>query len=140
MCLGFLLEEYYPRKFYPADPGLIQAFDASGRSHLGHALETAVFQELDRRRAEIAYVRCGNALEVDFLARFPDGTTELIQVCADLADPATRARELRALETAAVHHPRATRRMLVRNRDAIAGTTAPPGLTIEPASDWMLRP
>lgn len=129
-----------PRKIYPADPGLILAFDASGRSHTGHALETAVFHELDRRRAEIAYVKCGDGLEVDFLARFPDGTTELIQVCADLADPSTRARELRAMETAAQLHPGATRRLLVLNRDAIAGTAAPPDLTIEPASDWMLRP
>jgi hypothetical protein len=41
---------------------------------------------------------------------------------------------------AAALHPHATRRLLVLNRDAIAGTTAPPGLIIEPASDWMLRP
>jgi hypothetical protein len=129
-----------PRKIYPADPGLIHAFATSGRTHTGHALETAVFHELERRRAEITYVKCGDGLEVDFLARFPDGTAELIQVCADLADPMTCARELRAMEAAAPLHPHATRRLLVLNRDAIAGTTAPPGLTIEPASDWMLRP
>ena len=41
-----------PRKIYPADPGLIPAFDASGRANLGHSLETAVLNELDRRRAE----------------------------------------------------------------------------------------
>ncbi len=129
-----------PRKIYPADPGLIHAFDASGRSHIGHALETAVFHELERRHAEIAYVKCGDGLEVDFLARFPEGEAELIQVCADLSDPATRARELRAMEAAATLHPTASRRLLVLNRDAIAGTLAPAGLTIEPASDWMLRP
>jgi predicted AAA+ superfamily ATPase len=28
-----------PRKPYPADPGLIKAFDASGRANLGHALD-----------------------------------------------------------------------------------------------------
>jgi uncharacterized protein len=37
-----------PRKLYPADPGLIQAFDASGRANFGHALETAVLNELER--------------------------------------------------------------------------------------------
>ena len=98
-----------------------------------------MFHELERRLAEITYVKCGDGLEIDFLARFPDGTTELIQVCADLSDPATCARELRAMEAAAPLHPHATRRLLVLNRDAIAGTTAPPGLTIESASDWILR-
>ena len=39
-----------PRKVYPVDPGLIRAFDASARANLGHALETAVLNELERRR------------------------------------------------------------------------------------------
>jgi len=127
-----------PRKIYPADPGLIGAFDASGRSNLGHALEMAVFHELERRKAEIGYVKCGDGLEVDFLARFPARGEELIQVCTDLGDPKTRERELRALDAAAVDHPRATRRLLVLNRDGAAGVSAP-GVTIEPAGDWMLR-
>src|SRR5205085_12597773 len=42
-----------PRKVYPADPGLIHAFDVSGRANLGHALETAVFNELQRRGAQV---------------------------------------------------------------------------------------
>jgi hypothetical protein len=128
-----------PRKIYPSDPGLISAFAASGRANVGHALETVVFHELDRRDAEIAYVKCGGDLEVDFLARFPDGSEELIQVCADLSDPATHARELRAIEAAADLHPQATRRLLVLNRDAMDGAKPPPELTIEPASDWILR-
>ncbi len=52
-----------PRKFYPADPGQVEAFDASGRSNIGHVLETVVLNELERRGADIAYVktarRCG---------------------------------------------------------------------------------
>lgn len=63
---------------------------------------------------------------------------ELIQVCTDLGDPKTRQRELRALDAAAVDHPRATRRLLVLNRDGAVGVSAP-GVTIEPAGDWMLR-
>jgi hypothetical protein len=45
-----------PRKAYPIDPGLIPVFDRSGRADLGHALETAVALELERRGAELAYV------------------------------------------------------------------------------------
>ena len=32
-----------PRKAYPVDPGLIPLYERTGRSNLGHALETAVF-------------------------------------------------------------------------------------------------
>jgi predicted AAA+ superfamily ATPase len=42
-----------PRKLYPADPGLIEAFDASGRANLGHALESVVLNELERSGAEV---------------------------------------------------------------------------------------
>ena len=63
-----------PRKAYPIDPGLIAVFDRSGRANLGHALETAVALELDRRGAEKAYVRTKDGHEVDFLARFVDGS------------------------------------------------------------------
>jgi predicted AAA+ superfamily ATPase len=42
-----------PRKLYPVDPGLIRAYDTSGRSNFGHALETAVLNELGRRKAEV---------------------------------------------------------------------------------------
>ena len=72
-----------PRKLYPADPGLIKAFDASGRSNIGHALEAAVSNELERRGAEVGYVKTRRGLEVDFLARHAAGGEELVQVCAD---------------------------------------------------------
>ncbi len=45
-----------PRKAYPVDPGLIPLYERAGRSNLGHALETAVFLELERRGYEAAYV------------------------------------------------------------------------------------
>ena len=89
-----------PRKIYPADPGLIPAFDASGRANLGHSLETAVLNELERRRAEAGYVKTADGLEVDFLVRYRNGEQELVQVCANLKSPETVARELRALAAA----------------------------------------
>jgi hypothetical protein len=42
-----------PRKVFPGDPGLVQAFDSSGRSKLGRGLETAVLNELGARGAEV---------------------------------------------------------------------------------------
>jgi len=97
-----------PRKVYPIDSGLIPIFDRSGRANVGHALETCAALELERRGAEISYVRTSTGYEVDFLARYPDGGEELIQVCADLDAPATREREMRALLEASAEYPRAT--------------------------------
>jgi uncharacterized protein len=126
-----------PRKIYPADPGLIPAFDASGRANLGHSLETSVLNELERRRAETGYVKTIDGLEVDFLVRYRNGEQELIQVCADLKSPETVARELRALAAAAKEHPRARRRLLVLDRDA-AGEVEAQGVEVLPAYEWML--
>ena len=102
-----------PRKLYPVDPGLIQAFDSGGRSNAGHALELVVFHELRRRGADVAYVKTKDNLEVDFLARYPGGREELIQVCVDPSEPATLGRELAALDAAGIEHPRAVRQLIV---------------------------
>ena len=126
-----------PRKIYPADPGLIPAFNASGRANLGHSLETSVLNELERRRAETGYVKTIDGLEVDFLVRYRNGEQELLQVCADLKSPETVARELRALAAAAKEHPRAKRRLLVLDRDA-AGEVEAQGVEVLPAYEWML--
>ena len=126
-----------PRKIYPVDPGLIAAFDTSGRANLGHSLETAVLNELERRRAEVGYVKTAEGLEVDFLVRYRNGDQELIQVCASLKSSETVARELRALTATAKEHPRAQRRLLVLDRDA-AGEVEAPGVDVLPVYEWML--
>jgi predicted AAA+ superfamily ATPase len=128
-----------PRKLYPADPGLIKAFAASGRANLGHALETVVFNELERRGAEVGYVKTATGLEVDFLARHRAAGEELLQVCADVSAPDTLAREVRALKEAAKEHPRARRRLLVLDRDALVRPGAP-GIEVRPAYEWLLAP
>lgn len=126
-----------PRKIYPADPGLIPAFDASGRVNLGHALETAILNELERRKVETGYVKTVDGLEVDFLARYRDAGEELIQVCADLRSSGTAARELRALAAAAREHPRARRRLLVLDRGS-AGEIEAEDVEVQPAYEWLL--
>lgn len=106
-----------PRKIYPIDPGMIPAFDRSGRPNLGHALETVVRNELERRGAEVGYVKTADGHEVDFLVRYPAGGAQLLQVCADPSDPATLERELRSLAAAA----RA-------------------GVEVQPVYEWLLAP
>ncbi len=126
-----------PRKSYPVDPGLIPVFDRSGRANLGHALETAVLVELERRRAEIFYVKTPQGYEVDFLAHYPSGERELIQVCADAADTGTARRELRALEAAGRQFP-AARKLLLTSTHAGLPKEMPPDVVAHPAYVWML--
>jgi predicted AAA+ superfamily ATPase len=108
------------------------------RSNIGHALETAVFIELERRRASVTYVRTPEGREVDFLARSPGGDVELIQVCADAAAVATLDRELRALKEAGQRYPGAVKRILTLTQDAIPAAL-PKGIVAQPAYEWMLR-
>ncbi len=89
-----------PVKVYPNDMAWIPVFDRVGRANVGHALETAVFLELRRRKAQVTYVKTHEGYEVDFLARYAD-REELVQVCADISDADTRHREVRALLSAA---------------------------------------
>ena len=126
-----------PRKAYPIDPGLISLYERTGRVNLGHALETAVFLELERRGCEADYVRTRAGGEVDFFARNPEGDAILIQVCTDVSDPATFEREVRALAAAATEYREATPLLLTFD-------TLPPRLPLpkplrwQPAIAWLL--
>ena len=127
-----------PRKAYPVDPGLIPIYDTTGRANIGHALETAVLVELERRRLDVNYVRTPQGYEVDFLVRGPDRRPELVQVCADLSDTAVLGRELRALEAAGERFPDAGKLLLTLDRDHLPGTL-PDGVRVETAIEWMLN-
>lgn len=120
------------------DPGLIPVFDPTGRANLGHTLETAVLLELARRGCDVTYVLTPEGYEVDFLARDATGETELIQVCADLSDPATATRECRALATAGKLFPRARRRLPTLTQDGLP-TEPPAGLEMQSAGEWLLQ-
>jgi predicted AAA+ superfamily ATPase len=128
-----------PRKVYPADPALIPVFDRSGKANTGHALESVVFTELQRRGAEIAYVKTAGGFEVDFLARYPDNSEELIQVCTSIDDPDTREREVRALKDAEKEHPGAKQTILtLESRLPFPHVQDP--VNVLPAWSWMLLP
>lgn len=127
-----------PRKVYPVDTGLIALFDRSGKANTGHALETAVWHELQRRGFEAAYVRTAAGFEVDFSVRSPTAGEALIQVCAELDDPATLAREVRALQDAATVSPHASLHLIAL--DAPPGLQVPAGVQLHRAADWLLQP
>ena len=126
-----------PRKAYPVDPGLIPLFDRTGRASSGHALETAVLVELERRGLAVTYLRTPEGHEVDFLARSATGEAQFLQVSSDAAEPGTAEREIRALEEAGRLYPKAERRLLTQTRDALPGDV-PAGIVVQPAYEWML--
>jgi predicted AAA+ superfamily ATPase len=126
-----------PRKAYPVDPGFIPVFDRSGKANVGHALETCVLVELERRRAEVTYAKLGDGSEIDFVARYPDGRVELIQVCADMASRATAERETGALAAARAEYPDADRLVIVA--EPPPAPIRVPGIRIATAEEWLLR-
>lgn len=126
-----------PRKAYPVDPGLIPVYERTARSNLGHALETAVLLELERRGYQSDYVRTVEGLEVDFLAQAAGQQPTLIQVCLDMSDPATREREVRALAAAAAEIPGSS--ALLLTLDSTPPTPPLPApLLWRPAAAWLL--
>lgn len=88
-----------PRKAYPADPALSRVAAFAKPDDVDHRLEDLVYLELRRRGlADVGYALTSDGFEVDLCGRGVDGDLRLVQVCAHLSDPDTRARELRALE------------------------------------------
>lgn len=126
-----------PRKAYPVDPGLIPVFDRSGKTNLGHVLETAVALQLERLGAETSYVRNESGSEVDFLARHPEGRQELIQVCVDLDSAVARDREFKALLESARKYPKAELHVVVLNAEAMRDVPKP--IRINAALTWLLE-
>ena len=126
-----------PRKAYPIDPGLVSLYERTGRVNLGHALETAVLLELERRGCEVDYVRTRDGYEVDFFARTPEGGATLIQVCADVSDPATYEREVRSLAAAASEYRRSTPLLLTFETLPLRSPLPKP-LRWQPAIAWLL--
>lgn len=125
-----------PRKAYPIDPGLIPVFDRTGRANRGHALETAIRVELERRRMEVTYVRTVEGHEVDFLARRAGVEPALIQVCAELDAPDVHEREVRALREAAKEHPRASLHLITLTPQSAVGLAE--NVQVHSAAVWLL--
>jgi predicted AAA+ superfamily ATPase len=125
-----------PRKVYPADTGIIPLFDLSGRGNIGHLLETCVLIELERRSADAAYVRNADGTEVDFLARYPDGNPELIQVCADLTSTEVRRRELGALASAMRENKGVSAHII--GLEVTPPADIPAGIHWHAADEWLL--
>lgn len=87
------------RKIYAIDHGLVTATASSQSYNTGRLLETMVYNQLRRTydRERIFYYRTFAGAEIDFVASTQNAAIELIQVCEQLTDSATRDREIEAL-------------------------------------------
>jgi uncharacterized protein len=128
-----------PRKCYPVDPALSAAVSFRASGDVGHLLETAVYLELRRRGRSLAYVATRSGYEVDFLAEDLSGSRELVQVSAGLEDPATRLRELRALEEG-MKETSCERATVVTLREESTVDLGGRSVRIIPAWRWLLEP
>jgi hypothetical protein len=90
-----------PPKIYAIDTGLLKAMTFRNSLDQGHLLENMVFMHLRRNGFDVEYVNTEKGYETDFFARNPiTGEVSLIQVCWDMSNEKTFARELRGLKSA----------------------------------------
>jgi hypothetical protein len=94
-----------PKKIYPIDPGFLNLTPRFTGDH-GTKIECVTAIELLRRQTtnpllEVYYWKDHQQKEVDFVIKEGTDIKELIQVCYDISDPDTKAREERALIKAA---------------------------------------
>jgi len=85
-----------PFKVFAIDIGLRNAISFKFSKDIGRDYETMVAIELKRKNQEIYYWKNPQHEEVDFVIK-RDKVKQLIQVCYDINDHATKKRELRAL-------------------------------------------
>lgn len=93
-------QESNPRKIYAIDTGLASSHIIGINSQLGRLFENLVYLDLRRRRCEIYYYLTPTGKEVDFVARSEEGRFFLLQVCYEMGNETTAAREKEALREA----------------------------------------
>lgn len=88
-------QQQAPRKVYFVDHVLAKILGFRTSEDRGRTLENIVFIELKRRGYEVFYY--SDSKECDFVVREGACTQQVIQVCIELYDPSTKARELAGL-------------------------------------------
>jgi len=134
-----------PRKLYAIDPGLAAAMSHVTATDVGARLENAVFLELRRRhgrllQGQVSYYLTASGREVDFVVGdlFEQRAGRLVQVCASLAEPTTRSRELHGLIEAMTETGLRTAEIVTLHEEETIPTDAG-AITVVPAWRWFLE-
>jgi predicted AAA+ superfamily ATPase len=85
----------------------------------------------------VRYLSTESGHEIDFVAEYPEGALDVIQVSADLSDPSTREREYRALSESVSTWPEARFFLISLSEE---GTVKLGNVTVnvKPAWKWLL--
>ncbi len=130
-----------PKKVYPIDLGLHESLNLAVSNEKGRKLEGFVFLELRRRGCEI-FSGLDADFEVDFVVRKGVAVEQLIQVCHSLADPETRARELKGLNLASKkYHCKNLTILTFDETESVSDLSLGKGVSVQvlPAWRWALE-
>jgi predicted AAA+ superfamily ATPase len=128
-----------PRKAHPVDPALSRIAAFARPKDVGHRLEHLIYLELRRRgTVDLGYLTTSAGFDVDFCGRDAEGALRLVQVCASLSDPDTRARELRALD-AGMAELGVSDATLVTLREEEAVALPSGSVRVVPAWRWLVE-
>ncbi|MDR3002102.1 MAG: ATP-binding protein [Fibromonadaceae bacterium] len=119
-------------KYYAVDNGLRRLIAGDRSEDYGHILENIVYLELLRRGYQV-YVGVVENLEVDFLAKKPNGEQLYVQVSFNTEKAETLKRELRPLEAIKDQHPK-----LLLTMDEILPEQNFNGIVKTNALKWLL--
>ncbi|MDW8234644.1 MAG: DUF4143 domain-containing protein [Roseiflexaceae bacterium] len=128
-------QQIAPKKVYAIDTALANAVGFFVSPNTGRLLENLVFLALQRRAPEVYYYSTPGGYEVDF---YLPQTGELIQVSQNLAQPAVREREVRAL-TRALRRLGLTRGLILTDESTAPIETNGFSLDVQSVARWMLQ-
>ena len=128
-------QQIAPKKIYCIDTGLVNSVGFNFSPNSGKLLENLVFLALRRQTREIYYYSTPGGFEVDF---YMPEQRQLIQVAQNLSNPATRERELRALEDAAGSlNPASLLILSDENEDPFELAGVP--VVVRSTAEWLLE-
>lgn len=128
---------YNPSKIYCVDTALARSISFKFSLDTGRIYENIVFIELLRQGKEVYYWKSPHNYEIDFVVKKGTKITELIQVCADISEKKTHAREIRGILEAASEFN--LKKALIITRD-FAGKTIEDKMEITflPIWKWLI--
>ena len=120
------------KKAYIVDNGLINAFSWRAGQDKGKLLENLMAMELRKQGLELLFVK--GAQECDFVVQQATGELLPMQVCYELGDPTTRAREVAGLLAACRFC--GVQQGVIVTRDEDAQWQEDDGVTIKVVAAW----
>jgi len=124
------------KKAYIVDNGLISALSWRAGQDKGKLLENLVAMELRKQGLELLFVK--GTQECDFVVQQPNGAWLPIQVCYEMGDPATGAREVAGLVAACRFCDAKTGIILTMDEEA-EWQESDVTVSVSPVWKWLLQ-